>query len=50
MFGALGGWVILHQTLSLREVVGCAVIFAAVVLAQLPLEQLRGRRARSRAS
>lgn len=50
VFGALGGWVILHQTLSLREMVGCAVIFAAVVLAQLPLEQLRGRRARSRAS
>ena len=41
VFSALGGWLLLRQSLSGREVFGCALIFAAVVLAQLPLEQLR---------
>ena len=41
VFSALGGWLLLNQSLSGREVFGCALIFAAVVLAQLPLEQLR---------
>ena len=39
VFSALGGWLILHQTLSVREGVGCALIFSAVVLAQLPVEE-----------
>lgn len=43
VFSALGGWVLLHQSLSLREGLGCALIFSAVVLAQLPL----GRRVKS---
>ena len=38
VFSALGGWLILHQSLSARESVGCALIFVAVVLAQLPVE------------
>ncbi len=38
VFSALGGWLLLHQNLSARESVGCALIFAAVVLAQLPVE------------
>ncbi|MBQ1258396.1 MAG: DMT family transporter [Clostridia bacterium] len=36
VFSALFGYVILHQALSTREFIGCAVIFAAVILAQLP--------------
>ena len=32
----LAGWIILKQQLSLREFVGCAVMFAAIILAQLP--------------
>lgn len=32
----LAGLVILHQTLSSREVLGCVLMFAAIVLAQLP--------------
>ena len=32
----LAGWMILHQTLSLREITGCTVMFAAIILAQLP--------------
>ena len=39
VFSALGGWLLLHQNLSARESVGCALIFAAVVLAQLPVEE-----------
>ena len=38
VFSALGGWLILHQSLSARESMGCALIFVAVVLAQLPVE------------
>ena len=33
---ALGGWLILHQTLAPRELIGCALMFAAIILAQLP--------------
>ena len=35
VFSVLGGWLILHQTMNIREYVGCAVIFIAVILAQL---------------
>ena len=45
VFSALGGWVLLHQSLSPREGVGCVLIFAAVVLAQLPAPQRAPQRA-----
>ena len=32
----LAGWIILHQALSGRELLGCVVMFAAIILAQLP--------------
>lgn len=32
----LAGWVILGQSLSMREIAGCALMFAAIILAQLP--------------
>ena len=34
VISALAAWLILHQTLSIRELFGCAVIFAAILLAQ----------------
>ena len=34
------GWLLLHQNLSFRESFGCVLLFAAVVLAQLPLGRL----------
>ena len=40
VFSALGGWLLLHQNLSIRESTGCVLLFAAVVLAQLPLGRL----------
>lgn len=33
----LAGWVILGQSLSTREIWGCILMFAAIVLAQLPI-------------
>ena len=36
VFSALSGWVILGQGLSGRELAGCALMFAAIILAQLP--------------
>lgn len=45
VFAALGGWVLLGERLSGSELFGCALVFAAVLLAQLP--QLVKSRARS---
>ena len=36
VFSLLAGWLILHQRLSARELFGCILVFAAVILAQLP--------------
>lgn len=36
VFSAVFGWLILHQALSLREGIGCILMFAAIVLANLP--------------
>lgn len=35
-FSVLAGWVVLGERLSLRESVGCILMFAAIILAQLP--------------
>lgn len=35
-FAALAGWAFLAELLSARELVGCAVMFAGIVLSQLP--------------
>ena len=37
VFSALAGWAILGQGLSSRELFGCALLFAAIILAQLPV-------------
>lgn len=37
VFAALSGWVILHESLSVKELFGCVLVFAAVILAQIPL-------------
>ena len=36
VFSALSGWAILGQSLSGRELAGCTMMFAAIILAQLP--------------
>ena len=35
----LAGWVILGQKLSAKELLGCVIMFAAIILAQLPEKQ-----------
>ena len=36
VISALAGLVLLNQKLSVRETIGCVLMFAAIVLAQLP--------------
>ena len=36
VFAVLAGWVILGERLSVREFVGCVLVFSAVIIAQLP--------------
>ena len=36
VFSALSGYLFLHQVLTTRELIGCALMFIAIVLAQLP--------------
>lgn len=38
VFSALAGWLILHQALSGRELLGCVLIFCAILLAQIPFK------------
>ena len=35
-FAVLAGWIVLGQQLSVRESIGCVLMFAAIILAQLP--------------
>jgi drug/metabolite transporter (DMT)-like permease len=48
VFAALGGWLILSESLSPVELGGCALVFAAVMLAQAP-EFIEARRTRQKA-
>ncbi len=36
VFAALGGWLISGNALEVQELIGCGLVFAAIVLAQLP--------------
>ena len=36
VFAVLGGWLVLHETMSATELLGCCLVFAAVILSQLP--------------
>lgn len=37
VFSVLAGWVLLGQVLSIKELAGCALVFTAVILAQIPV-------------
>lgn len=43
VFAALSGWLILGQGMTGREAAGCALVFLAVLLAQVPFDALRQR-------
>ena len=38
VFAALAGWVILHQVMSGKEIIGALLVFAGVILAQIPVK------------
>lgn len=42
VFAVLAGWVLMNEQLSTWELSGCVVMFAAVILAQLPTPKKRG--------
>ena len=37
VIAALAGWVILHEVLSEKELLGCGLVFVAVILTQVPI-------------
>ena len=41
VFALIAGTIILHEAMTSRELVGCLIMFAAIVLAQLPTEEER---------
>ncbi len=41
VFGALGGFILLKQTLTVRELMGCALMFGAILMAELPSRSKR---------
>ena len=36
VFAAIGGWLILNNHMTAKEIIGCVLVFAAIVLAQTP--------------
>ena len=40
VISALAGWLILGQKLSARELTGCALMFTAIILSQIPVEYI----------
>ena len=44
VFSALFGWIILSQRLSPRELTGCAIMFVAILIAQIPINELIKKR------
>lgn len=40
VFATLAGWLILKEVLSTKELIGCGLVFAAVLLTQLPINDL----------
>jgi drug/metabolite transporter (DMT)-like permease len=43
VFAALSGWLFLHESMSAKEFAGCALVFLAVILAQIPLPGKKGK-------
>ncbi|NCB42497.1 MAG: DMT family transporter [Clostridia bacterium] len=39
VFGVLGGWLLLNEIMTAREIIGCIVVFIAIILVQIPLPE-----------
>ena len=44
VFAVLSGWVVLGESLSERELIGCLLVFIAVILAQVELPLFKGKK------
>lgn len=49
VFAVLAGWLLLGQTLTPRELLGCALVFVAVICSQLPWSRFFRRKAARKA-
>lgn len=47
VFAAFGGWIVLGELLTRREFAGCAVMFAAIILAQIPVGRIFRKKRKS---
>ena len=43
VFAAIGGWLILNQKMSIKETAGCAIMFIAIILIQLPSRSVKSK-------
>ena len=41
VFATLAGWVVLREVLSTKELIGCGLVFGAVILTQIPIKNER---------
>jgi len=40
VFAVIGGWLILNQSLALKELIGCGLVFIAICIAQIDFKSL----------
>ena len=36
VFGVLASWLVLHESMSMREIIGCIIMFIAIIFSELP--------------
>ena len=41
VIAAVSGWVVLDETFTLRELVGCVLMFMAIIVVQVPLSFIK---------
>jgi len=44
VIAVLAGWLVLREVLETRELIGCLLMFVAIILAQLPMPQKQKER------
>ena len=48
VISVISGWLILHQTLSVQEGLGCALMFLATIFAQIQIGRKKAAEAQAR--
>ena len=39
VFAVLGGAILLEEVLEIKEIIGCIIMFIAIILSQIPIKQ-----------